>query len=98
MSLQLVLTVRAEADLAHIRSYLRDRNPAAAERVRMRIRQTLSLLCDYPNIGRPTIKDGVLVSIVPRFHYKIYFSVIGDQLMVLHVRHGARQEPDADDL
>jgi len=30
--------------------------------------------------------------------YRIYFDVVGDTVRVLHIRHGARREPDRHDL
>jgi len=98
MTLRLKLSARAKRDLADIKSHIAQRNPPAAERVRQRIQQTITILRDHPYIGRPTLKPGVLMTTVPRYRYKIYFAVAGDELRTIHIRHGARHDPKPHEL
>jgi toxin ParE1/3/4 len=81
------------SDLTDIRTYIAERNSAAAERLRRRIAQTIDLLADFPYIGRAAGKPGVLMTVVPRYRYKIFYSATGDWLDILHVRHPARSDP-----
>jgi plasmid stabilization system protein ParE len=98
MTLRLIMTRRAERDLARVKAYIAQHNPAAAERVRQRIRQSIVLLCDYPYLGRPTARAEVLMTSVPRYRYKIYFTVVGDELRIIHIRHGSRRDPRGDEF
>ena len=98
MTLRLVMTRRAESDLGRIRKYIARKNPQAAKRVRQRVRQSIMLLCDFPYLGRPTEKTGVLMTSVPRYRYKIYFAVARDELRIIHIRHGSRKEPAGNEL
>jgi plasmid stabilization system protein ParE len=61
------LTVRAQADLDAIRSYLVPRSPQGAERVRQAIEDTFDLLGTFPEIGQPTDIDDIRMLPVVRY-------------------------------
>lgn len=46
-----VLSAAAEADLKDIISYIRQRNPSAAKRVKARLREAMRKLADFPVSG-----------------------------------------------
>ncbi len=98
MTLRLRFTARAVCDLANIKHYISSFDPKAAERVRLRIDHSISILLEFPGTGRPTTKHGVLLSVVPRYGYKIYFTVVEEELQVIHIRHGSRDEPEPHEL
>ena len=50
--MKLRFTPRAVSDIAAIADYIRERNPAAAERVRAAIIQSLQDLILFPQLGR----------------------------------------------
>ncbi len=98
MTLKIRLSPRAQHDLANIRAYIHERNPRAAERVRLRIVHTLDLLSDFPYLGRRSSKRGVLMTSVPRYGYRIYYAANDTELLVIHIRHPARQDPKVGEL
>jgi toxin ParE1/3/4 len=98
MKREIRISRRARWDFADIRDYISRHDPEAAERLHQRIGRTIDLLAEFPYIGGPTVKPGVLMTVVPRYGYKIYYAVSDGSLDVVHIRHPARQEPGFDDL
>ena len=98
MGLKVRLAPRAIADLDEIRAYLTERNPRAAERVRHRIEQAITTLSDFPGIGRPTHIAGVCVTTVLRYPYLVYYTTSDRELVIIHIRHAARDLPGRTDL
>lgn len=94
MGLSVRFDQRALNDLQEIRDYLLHRSPAGAERVRLHIAETIDRLADFPMLGRAT--DEPLVRVLPltRYPYLIFYSVLKDEVVILHIRHGARQPID----
>jgi len=98
MGLTVQLAPRAIADLDEIRAYLVARDRRAAERVRQRIEQAITTLSDFPKIGRPTHLAGVSVTSVLRYPYLVYYTVSDSELVIIHIRHAARDLPAPADL
>ena len=98
MGLKVRLAPRAIADLDDIRAYLLERNPRGAERVRQRIEQAITTLSDFPKIGRPTHLAGVSVTTVLRYPYLVYYTASDRELVIIHIRHAARDLPGRADL
>ena len=65
--MRLRLTAQATQDLAAIGDYIRDRNPAAALRVRAAILQTLEDLMLFPHLGRRQTVEGVRKIVTRRY-------------------------------
>jgi toxin ParE1/3/4 len=84
---------RARNDIADIHTYISEHNPQAAIAVVRAIRATASLLVRHPGVGRDTEIAGIRVLAVARYPYLVYHSIIGDNLIVVHVRHGSRAAP-----
>jgi plasmid stabilization system protein ParE len=98
MALTIRLTPQAYADLDDIRSYLLPRSPQGAERVRQAIEATIDLLAAFPGIGRQTDIVDVHVLSAGRYPYLVYHALLAGELVVLHVRHSARDAPKPDDI
>ena len=81
---------RTRNDIADIHAYIAEHNPRAAIAVVRAIRTTASLLARHPRAGRDTEIAGIRVLAVARYPYLVYHSIIGDDLIVVHVRHGSR--------
>jgi plasmid stabilization system protein ParE len=95
MALIVRLDVQAEHDLQSIRDYLIERAGATlANRVRLHIRSRINLLGRRPNIGLPTDNPGVQILPPTRYPYRIYYTLTADAVVILHIRHTARREPD----
>lgn len=89
------MTVRyralALADLEHIFSYLNERSPQGAQTVLHAIHQAISEISSNP-LASPRTSDATLrVKILGRYRYKIFYSVAGDDIEIIHIRHTARR-------
>jgi plasmid stabilization system protein ParE len=98
MALRVRLSPRAARDLKEIRAYLIQRSPKGADRVRADINQTLRTLARHPGVGRPADIAGIRLIVTARFSYRVYHAIEGNELVIVHVRHGARDAPRNDDL
>ena len=90
---------RAVADLAEIGGYLAQRNPRAAAAVEQRIRIIVELVAQFPASGR-ILEERTVVRVIPlgNYPYRIFYTTSGDELIVLHIRHGAREPIDPREL
>ncbi|MFN0218842.1 MAG: type II toxin-antitoxin system RelE/ParE family toxin [Hyphomicrobium sp.] len=99
MALKVRLHARAQADLRAIRDYLLEHaGPRPANRVRLHLREKMALLSESPNIGAQTSIPQIRILPPTRYPYRIYYTVVADAVIVLHVRHTARQAPERGDL
>lgn len=90
--MRVIYSPRAIADLAGIADYLVARNPQGALAVERRIREVVSLLAEFPGIGR-VVEQRPAVRVMPlgRYPYLVFYTVRDDELFVIHIRHGARK-------
>jgi toxin ParE1/3/4 len=85
-------TRRALADLRSIVSHIADDNPAAAERVRRRILNTIELVSTRPFIGMKNARAPELRScLVPGYPYRVHYLSGLNEIVIVHVRHTARR-------
>ena len=89
---------RALADFEAIHAYIANRNPQAALRVTAAIRSSVLGLSEFPEIGQPA--DDPRVRVLHSFYhsYKIYYSVVNDEIQILHIRHPSRRPPGPAEL
>ena len=96
MDYQIIWSDAATADLHDICSYIAKDNPQAAERVGRGILDHVLILGSFPLIGPayPRGAQGPLREIVYR-PYRIFYDVSESsrRVEILHVWHGAREEP-----
>jgi plasmid stabilization system protein ParE len=86
---------RALQDLRDIRSYIAAHSsPTAAERVRRHLRTRAARLLDSPSIGVVTSDPEIRILPPTRYPYRIYYTVQGDDVVILHIRHTARKSPE----
>jgi toxin ParE1/3/4 len=86
-------TDTALSELDDILRFLSERNPRAATGVAKRVRGVAALLADYPLSGREADEPGVRIASVVRFPFIIFYTVASDEVVILNVRHAARQWP-----
>jgi toxin ParE1/3/4 len=91
--MKLRYTRRARIDIDGIHDWISRHNPQAAAAVVDRIRKTAELLSEHPGLGRETDIPGIRVLSVPRCPYLVYHTLEGDEVVIIHVRHGARAAP-----
>ena len=83
-------------DLALLRAYIAEDNPAAAKRVVRHIIQNVEqLLRDNPHIGRAGRVPGTRELVVSKTPYIVPYRVRRTTIQVLRVYHGARRWPDS---
>jgi toxin ParE1/3/4 len=57
------------------------------------INDALTQLLEHPYSAQETEKPGVRRIYVRRFRYLIFYTVEGDEIVILHIRHAARRWP-----
>lgn len=95
MGLKVSLHRRARADLKSIRDYITQHTGArSAERVRVHLMQRIGQLSNAPHIGVASPNPALRILQPTRYPYRIYYTVQGDEIVILHIRHTARRMPD----
>jgi toxin ParE1/3/4 len=86
---------QAADDLASLRAYIAEDDPAAARRVVLQIvRSVEELLAGQPQMGRPGRVPGTRELVVPRTSYVVPYRIRDNRIQVLRVYHGARRWPE----
>jgi toxin ParE1/3/4 len=96
--MKLRFTRRAVQDLAEIANYIGVRNPAAAQRVRAAILESLQNVVAFPQIGRRQNVEGVRKLVTRKFSYLVYYAIDepAEEIVVLTIRHHARDREYSD--
>jgi toxin ParE1/3/4 len=89
MNIRYTQTALREVD--EILFYIAERNRAAAVAVKARVDQTVAALADFPEMAQSTDEPGVRKMPIGRYPYLIYYAIEEDEVVILHVRHGARR-------
>jgi len=90
---RVIWTLSARADLASIRAYIGQFNPLAAQRMAQRIlTATDKVIGAFPRAGHPPGRKYLEFPIV--WPYLVRYRIEGDNIIILRVRHGARQTED----
>lgn len=90
--MKLSFSRQARADLREIRSYIAERDPAAAKRVGARLDEAIAKLATNPQIGRKSDLGNLHVFSVVTDPYRIYYEIRHDEDRIAHIRHTARQD------
>lgn len=88
---------RARGDIREIHTWIAHHDRSAATRVVAAIRNTANIIARHPGLGRATDRPRYRVIGVVRYPYLVYFTVEHEEVVILHVRHAARDVP-ADDI
>ena len=82
-------------DLAALRAYIAKDDPIAAQRVALRIVESVEmLLSENPDVGRPGRVPGTRELVISRTPFIVPYRVRGQRIQVLRVYHGARRWPE----
>ncbi|HEY8566836.1 MAG TPA: type II toxin-antitoxin system RelE/ParE family toxin [Beijerinckiaceae bacterium] len=87
-------TDRALAQIERIGNYIAADSPAAAARVVRRIQSVADQLAAHPWSGHKTSRPGNRVIFASPYPYLIAYTVRGDIVTILRVRHAARRPLD----
>ena len=86
---------QAIADLRELRVRISEDDPAAAQRIALRIIEAVeTLIPENPRIGRPGRVSGTRELVVAKTPYIAPYRILGETIEVLRVFHGARRWPD----
>jgi toxin ParE1/3/4 len=89
----IVWSARAVEHLAHLRAYIAQDNPKAANRIGGTLLEAVERLAELPNLGRPGRVAGTRELVVPGTPYVIPYRLRGDRLEVIAVFHGRQKWP-----
>ncbi|MBA3516283.1 MAG: type II toxin-antitoxin system RelE/ParE family toxin [Rhizobiales bacterium] len=84
-------SARALADLERIASYIEAEDPTAARRIVQRIRDRCGSLAEFPRQGVTTRTSERRMLVISGTPYLVFYSIRGETVSVLHVRHGKRR-------
>jgi plasmid stabilization system protein ParE len=96
MLYKVILSVRSIRDLQQICEYIADDDPLAARKLGNGILDDIQDLERFPRRGRPYDSSGKEITYHALMrNYRIFYQINEAQkcIEVLHIRHGARQEP-----
>jgi addiction module RelE/StbE family toxin len=85
----------ALADLEAIGDFIARDNLVAAEQIVVRLVASVDALRDHPSLGRPGRLTGTRELVVTGLPYIVPYRVLGDDVQILAVFHGARRWPAA---
>jgi toxin ParE1/3/4 len=88
--MRLRYTLPALADLESILDYVQQRSPQGARSVHARIKTVTELLLKHPHVGRRTSDPSIRRITTSPFPFLIFYEVVGDEIVIHAVRHGAR--------
>ena len=91
-----VWSPEAIGDLAALRAYIEQDDPAAAQRVALHIiRNVETLLPNNPEMGRPGRVPGTRELVIPRTPFIVPYRLVGNTIQILRIFHSARRWPAA---
>ena len=90
-----VWSPEAIRDLAALRAYIEQGDPAAVRRIALHIvRNVETLLSGSPEMGRPGRVPGARELVIPRTPFIVPYRLRGNAVEVLRVFQGARRWPE----
>jgi len=99
MVLKLRLDVQAWDDFSAIREHLMaEAGAASANRVRDHLRKRMEGLRHNPRLGVRTSDPDIRILPPTRYPYRIYYTITDEAIVILHIRHSARRDPDIADF
>jgi len=96
--MKLRFTPRAIENIVAIAEYIQARNPAAAQRVRAAIYESLQDLVLFPYAGRQQQTEGVRKFVTRKYAYLVYYMIddAAEEIIILNVKHSAQKREHED--
>jgi toxin ParE1/3/4 len=91
--MRVVYARSAIADVEQISTYIRERNPRAAAAVADAIEATVARIGMFPLSASACDEPGVRMAPAGRYPYLVFYTVTGDEVMILRIMHAARLRP-----
>lgn len=89
------LSAAALRDLREATAYVAQENPAAAERLRVRLLEAGEMLREFPTLGALHLGGPARMLAVPGTRYRFLYRPHAQGITILRIHHGARQWPPA---
>ncbi|GJE68940.1 type II toxin-antitoxin system RelE/ParE family toxin [Methylorubrum podarium] len=96
--MRLRYTPDAAAELDAVLAYIAERSPQGARRVQRRIRTVIDLLLEHTRSGRPTRLPRMRRIVATPYPYPIFYEASEDDLIILGIRHAARDPASMPDM
>ena len=94
--MKIIWSPEAIDDLAALRAYISQHNPAAARRVALHLLEMIeTTLAENPHIGRPGRVPGTREFVIDKTPDVVPYRVKDNALQILRIYHGARRWPDS---
>jgi toxin ParE1/3/4 len=87
-------TPRARGDIDQIYRYADQQSSVGARNLLRTIYVAVRFIAEYPEASLQTDNPRIRVRIVRRYRYKLYYSIDGETIEILHVRHTSRRPWD----
>jgi plasmid stabilization system protein ParE len=84
-------TLRAAQELEQVLSYVDDRSPEGARRIKARIQTAIDLIASHPQAGQLTSSRRLRRVVVHPYPYLIFYAATDDEVVIYGVRHAARR-------
>lgn len=84
-------TQRAALELDQLLKKIGTKSPQGTNNVMARIKAAIALLPEQPFAGRLTSKNGLRRIVAYPYPYLVFYRVVGDEILIVGVRHGARR-------
>jgi toxin ParE1/3/4 len=81
-------------DLKNLRQFIATENPGAASRVAKKIINSVNLLSEHPEMGRPGRIVHTRELIIPEFPYIVPYRIKAGFIEIIRVFHCAREWPE----
>lgn len=85
----LIWSLPARRDLFDIFAYYDRVSPQLADDLIERIENAPLILCEYPDLGTPTVGRGVRKWLVPKTPFILFYHADKSRVAIRRVRHGA---------
>ena len=85
--MKLQYRAQALADIDDIYCYLEEHSQSGAQSVLRAIYTSIQLIAERPLSNQRTDEPHIRVHVVQRYRYRIFYSVAGDAVEIIHVRH-----------
>jgi addiction module RelE/StbE family toxin len=86
---------RAVRNLTAIQDYLESRNPSAANKIALVIADSAARLRAFPQLGKPTPRDGVRELQVAGLPYLLPYRIVGGTVEILAVFDERMERPES---
>ncbi|CAN7449153.1 type II toxin-antitoxin system RelE/ParE family toxin [Neorhizobium sp. LjRoot104] len=91
--MRLIWAEAALADLVHLRTYIAEHNPQAANEMAARLLDIAELLIVHPQAGLQTAKLGLRRLVVPQSVYSLIYRIVDEDIEIIEVFDGRRYKP-----